>query len=391
MPRDHRTVLLIEDNRAYTRLVQECLREARGTEFVVEHEGLLSQGLDRLQQGGVDVVLLDLLLPDNMGTDTLDKVLEHAPDVPVIVFTSLEDRELAMEAVRAGAHDYLFKGRLSGELLVRCLRYAIETKRTQRAVPDPQASSTELLDRLGQDLDDRFERIGRDLGALDEAREGGRGDLEDKAITRLGQAVDDGRRLAQRLEEYRSLATPREQPFGPVRTREAFDRSLARLRGDDEALRARISREPLPDLIGDPAAISRLFELLLENTIAHAQRPQPDVHVSVKPGDDGWTFTVEDDGPGIPEEELEHVFEPMARLETVQGRSGTGMGLAIARRIVQTHGGDIWAEAPAGTGARIRFTLPRPPSRHPSPSQAETEAPLEQEAPDRETAAVGGP
>lgn len=389
MPRDRRTVLLIEDNRAYTRLVQECLREARGTEFDVEHAGLLAEGLDRLQEGGVDVVLLDLLLPDNMGTDTLDKVLHHAPDVPVIVFTSLEDRELAMEAVRAGAQDYLFKGRLSGELLVRCLRYAVETQRAKRVTPEAGAASEALLGRLGAQLDARFDRIGEQLAALDDARAQGRGDLEDKALDRLARSVDDGRRLARRLEEYRALADPRDDPFSTVPTREAFDRSLARLRGDEGALAARVSREPLPDVLGDPEAVTRLFELLLENAIVHAETPHPEVHVSVAPGEDAWTFTVEDDGPGIPEEELDRIFEPMTRLPDARARPGAGLGLAIARRIVETHGGDIWAEAPAGTGARIRFTLPCPPRQDAISSEGDTEAPVEIDGQGTETAAVG--
>lgn len=122
-------VLLIEDSPDDAMLIQEELAEVRGSPFDLQHVDRLSEGLERLDQGGIDVVLLDLSLPDSQGLDSLARVLAQGPDVPVVVLTGLEDESLALEAVRRGSQDYLVKGQVGGPLLERSIRYAIERRR----------------------------------------------------------------------------------------------------------------------------------------------------------------------------------------------------------------------------------------------------------------------
>ncbi|MEA1895588.1 MAG: PAS domain S-box protein [Euryarchaeota archaeon] len=121
-------VLLIEDNPGDARLIVEMLSDSgvNGTHFDVESACRLSDGLTRIQKGGIDAILLDLGLPDSAGIGTFEKVYKQAPEVPVVMLTGLDDAELALEGVRMGAQDYLVKGRVDGDLLARTLRYAIE-------------------------------------------------------------------------------------------------------------------------------------------------------------------------------------------------------------------------------------------------------------------------
>ena len=88
----------------------------------------LSSGLELLTKGGVDVVLLDLSLPDSKGFDTFSKVHTHAKELPVIILTGLDDEELAMKAVRDGAQDYVAKGSVNSQSLVRSVRFAVERR-----------------------------------------------------------------------------------------------------------------------------------------------------------------------------------------------------------------------------------------------------------------------
>jgi two-component system cell cycle response regulator len=125
------TVLIVEDNPAYARLIQETLRHAGPQGFETETSSRLSEGLDRLTGGGIDVVLLDLGLPDARGTDGFARVCEQFPDLPVVVLTGLDDEDLAMEVVSRGAQDYLVKGQAENESLARVLRYAVERNRMQ--------------------------------------------------------------------------------------------------------------------------------------------------------------------------------------------------------------------------------------------------------------------
>ncbi|MGA9347444.1 MAG: ATP-binding protein [Anaerolineae bacterium] len=124
-------ILLIEDNPGDARLIREMLPEVRGAAFDVEWADRLSTGLEYLAGGGIDVVLLDLSLPDSRGLGTFARTHAQAPQVPIIVLSGLDDEGLAVKAVREGAQDYLVKGQMDSDLLVRSMRYAIERKRAE--------------------------------------------------------------------------------------------------------------------------------------------------------------------------------------------------------------------------------------------------------------------
>ena len=121
-------VLLIEDNPGDDLLLRQTLAEVKNTKFEVVSADRLKAGLDLLAKGDVDVVLLDLLLPDSRGLDTLHKVHSKISSIPVVVLTGLDDEAMAIEAVREGAQDYLIKGQTDVNLTARALRYAIERK-----------------------------------------------------------------------------------------------------------------------------------------------------------------------------------------------------------------------------------------------------------------------
>jgi phosphoserine phosphatase RsbU/P len=121
-------LLLIEDNPSDARLIEVMLDHASHGLFEIEHVERLNAGLQRLAQGGINVVLSDLSLPDSEGLDTFARIHAQAPEIPIIVLSGLNDTNLALKAVHEGAQDYLIKGEVDGQLLVRAMRYAIERK-----------------------------------------------------------------------------------------------------------------------------------------------------------------------------------------------------------------------------------------------------------------------
>ena len=121
-------VLLIDDDPIQVQAIQNLLSAAGIQRFELNGAGSLPEGLERLAAGGVDGVLLDLGLPDSSGVETFTRLHGQFPGLPVVVLTSLEDEELGLELVQAGAQDYLVKGKVSSLLLCRTLRYAIERK-----------------------------------------------------------------------------------------------------------------------------------------------------------------------------------------------------------------------------------------------------------------------
>ena len=127
-------VLLVEDNPGDARLFTELLRDAGANHLKMVQVDRLSAALDRLNCDCFDVMLLDLSLPDADGLDTLVRAHAHAPKIPIVVLTGHDDEALAVKAVRAGAQDYLVKGHVDGELLVRSIRYASERGRALEAL-----------------------------------------------------------------------------------------------------------------------------------------------------------------------------------------------------------------------------------------------------------------
>src|SRR3954471_13913054 len=129
-------VLLIEDNPGDARLIREMLAEEPDTPFRLHFAERLAAGLKLLSKSGEGecpaLVLLDLSLPDSFGLETFAKVYAHSPQVPIIVLTGNDDQTVALSAVKGGAQDYLVKGRLDRELLLRSMQYSIERKRYQQ-------------------------------------------------------------------------------------------------------------------------------------------------------------------------------------------------------------------------------------------------------------------
>ena len=132
---EHTTrILLIEDNPGDARLIRENLRDVKQVALEFEVTDRLSEGIRRLEQGGVDIVLLDLGLPDSKGFDTFTSLYERAKDVPIIILTGMDDEELGVKAIQGGAQDYLVKGQAESHVLLRAIRYAIERKQTEERI-----------------------------------------------------------------------------------------------------------------------------------------------------------------------------------------------------------------------------------------------------------------
>jgi DNA-binding NarL/FixJ family response regulator len=129
-------ILIIDDNPSDGELLRQFLSASDGCRFEVEHVERLSHALERLQDDHFDVALLDLTLPDSQGLDTVTRALAEAPHIPFVVLTGNDDEGMALAAVQRGAQDYLVKGRVSSEALVRSIRYAVQRHRIRQGVKE---------------------------------------------------------------------------------------------------------------------------------------------------------------------------------------------------------------------------------------------------------------
>lgn len=162
-------VLVVEDHPPDREIIEVLLANAPSASFKFEHAGLLADALERMAQGGIDVVLLDLSLPDGDGIDACIGVHEHSSTVPIVVLTGLDDEDLAVEAVKRGAQDYLVKGRIDSQLLCRSLRYAIERQRAEAAVERARDELEARVEQRTAQLSEANRQLQREIAEREKA------------------------------------------------------------------------------------------------------------------------------------------------------------------------------------------------------------------------------
>ena len=135
---EHIRVLLVEDDPGQVTVIKVLLKRAQVTQFELRVATDLGSALRELAAGGIDIVLLDLSLPDSNGIDTFLKVRQVAPRLPAIILTGTDDEQLALELLRRGAQDYLFKGTIDARLLIRAIRYSIHRLASEQALENTQ-------------------------------------------------------------------------------------------------------------------------------------------------------------------------------------------------------------------------------------------------------------
>jgi len=186
------------------------------------------------------------------------------------------------------------------------------------------------------------------------------GQLDEQAEEYIGFAVDGARRMKRLIEDllvYSRAGGPAQSPE-PVDCEAALDDVLAGVSQVTEETGARVSRDPLPAVLAAPVPIRQLLRNLISNALKYRGEAPPEVHVSATREDTTWRFTVRDNGIGIAPEHAEQVFVLFQRLHGVGEYPGTGIGLAVCKRIVERFDGRIWVESAPGEGAAFHFTLP---------------------------------
>jgi DNA-binding response OmpR family regulator len=148
-------VLFIEDNPADARLIKEMFKDISKPKYELINARSLQEGLKYLNSQEIDILLLDLSLPDSTGIETFEKVHSYDPKLPIVILSGLEDEELAVFAVRQGAQDYFVKDDINSRLLTRALNYAIERKNSEKELIKSHDELMNLIQRYSEELKKR--------------------------------------------------------------------------------------------------------------------------------------------------------------------------------------------------------------------------------------------
>jgi signal transduction histidine kinase len=393
------SVLLVEDNPADAYMIRLLLEEAQGAMelahgiFCVEHVDRREEALRRLRQDRFGIVLLDLRLPDAQGLESLEQIQAIDPNLPIIVLTGLDDDGLALTAIKYGAQDYLEKEDLEGRLLRRTLRHARQRKQAERQLrrhareveaarqrieqqADQLKERAEQLARINRELDDFTYIASHDLKEplrgieaycelLCEDFGEKLGDEGQARLDSLTQMCQRSIKLIDNLLTYSRVGQV--EPNSSVLDLNAVvGQILSDLGPTLKQRHAEVRTQgDLPAVKGDETLIGMLFANLVGNGAKFNQQPTPTIEIGTAPNDDdAWvTLYVRDNGIGIEPKYHDDIFTIFRRLHGRKKYEGTGAGLTIVRKIIQSHGGEIWLDSTPGEGTTFYFTLPGvPPS-----------------------------
>jgi two-component system, chemotaxis family, sensor kinase Cph1 len=186
------------------------------------------------------------------------------------------------------------------------------------------------------------------------------GDKLDKdAHEFMHYVVDGAARMKQLIEDllaYSRVGT-RQRDFKPIEVEAALKRALANLKAAIEESGAAVTRDPLPTVKGDEVQLPQLFQNLIGNALKFRSAGVPRIHIEAKESPSEWQLTVRDNGIGIEPQYFERIFMLFQRLHTKGDYPGTGIGLAICKKVIERHGGRIWVESKIGEGSAFHFTL----------------------------------
>jgi signal transduction histidine kinase len=360
-------ILLVEDSPGDARLIRETLRDAPSLPFDLQHADRLSAALPLLAARAADVVLLDLSLPDAHGLETVTRALAAAPDAPIVVLTGLDDETVAIQAVQAGAQDYLVKGQVEPGMLSRALRYAMERKRllereheARTAAEAAVRARDEVLRIVAHDIGNSLSAVKIHALVLERTLPAGDGEARKRtgAIRDLTAQMD---RLRQDLLDVAAIEAGRlsVEP-APLDLGEVVDEAvaaLAELAADKGVSLSAAVAPGVPRVLADRERVMQVLGNLGGNAVKFTPAGGS-VVMSVERGDGEVRVSCTDSGPGISSDDLPHVFDRFWQARSTR-RAGAGLGLAIAKGIVEAHGGHLSAESTVGEGSTFAFTLPK--------------------------------
>jgi signal transduction histidine kinase len=362
-------VLLIEDNPGDADLVRLRLVEGQSP-VKVNCVNRLADGLASLTSETPSVVLLDLNLPDSRGAETFRRVMEHSPNVPVVVLSGQDDEALAMRAVHSGVQDYLVKSSLSSKHLERAIRYAVERQALLRSLEIAQKQQLEFknhfLSHVSHELRTPLTCIHQYVTLLLDGLAGPIApDQADHLKTVLKSVNQLHAMIRDLLEATRAESGQMRVEPRCIALSELLQQAVAMLRptADEKKVGLEIGLDQrLPLVQADPDRVLEVLINLVDNAIKFTPADGAVMlQASLVDADPSSVYiSVSDTGRGIGPEAKALIFERLYQdPESVDNnRSGLGLGLFICREIVRLHQGRIWVSSEPGQGSTFTFTLP---------------------------------
>ena len=380
-------ILLIEDNLADARFLHEVLKQPKFKNFSLFHVKRLKEALNLLEKSSqvsvcFDVILLDLTLPDSQGLDSLQPLMECDANLPIVVLTNTNDNELAIEAVRQGAQDYLVKRQVNDDSLLRSLRYAIERKQTLESLHTLNQTLKEEVDKctlelvkaqelnqfksefvsiLSHDIRNPLNTILLTAGLLQNSDE----QLsKEKKLTHFQMIRSAIKNMALLLDEASFIGkadTGRLRcQISPLDLQDFCSEIIRGIKISAKYRNIHIT-SILPEIDFEVFSDENLLRHILDNLLTNAIKYSPPgstVHFELNFTEESIIFFIQDWGIGIPNQEQQQLFQPFYRASNIGMIPGTGLGLSIVAKCVDALQGEIDFNSQVDLGTTFIIKLP---------------------------------
>jgi signal transduction histidine kinase len=357
--------ILLVDDRPENLVALEAALRPLGQDLVLANSG--PEALRWLLNDEFAAILLDVQMPGMDGFETAAEIKQRdrSRHVPIIFLTAI-NRELhqQLRGYEVGAVDYISKP-FDPWVLRSKVNVFVDLYEKTRQIQDQAAQ----LSRSNKELEQFAEVVSHDLrnplvsvvGYLQMLEEGSPAPLPEAAVPYIKRALHSAEAMGSLIDDLLSYALAG-KAIGPMRSTDsgkAVERAISNLNAEIQEAHAQIGHGQLPVVRADSSQLTRLFQNLIGNSVKYRhpnRRLAVDVDAERSP--DGWMFSVRDNGLGLAGDEVAALFTMFQRGSGAEGRPGSGIGLAICKKVVEGHGGRIWAEEAGGGGTVVHFTLP---------------------------------
>lgn len=359
-----KSAILIVDDRKENLLALESVLKELDQAVVAAASG--EEALLRVLERDFAVILLDVQMPgmDGFEAAALIRQRERSRLTPIIFLTaSLADsEERIFKGYKQGAVDYIFKPfapeilRSKVSIFVELHQKTMELERRSEELKRSNEALEQFAYVASHDMREPLRKMSG-FSQLLERRYKGR--LDEEAGHLIGQIVEGAARLQNLVSDLLEYSRLGKKPEAePVDLARVFETALGNLGPLIQENRAVITHDDLPRIRGDETLLVQLFQNLLANAVKFHGAESPVVHIAALRQDGGWRFTISDNGIGIEKDYQPQMFTLFKRLHSKDKYPGTGIGLAICKKVVEAHGGRIWVESQPGKGSAFHFTLP---------------------------------
>jgi two-component system, sensor histidine kinase and response regulator len=361
-------LLIVDDEVSHVKALCDTLRDQG---YRVEGFSSAKAALAALTEAPFALLLTDLMMPEMDGISLLRAALARDPQLAAVIMTGAGTIATAVEAMQVGALDYVVKPfKASAIVTVVSRALAIRQLRVRNAALEIAVREhASKLEAVNRELESFSYSISHDLRAplrpiqgysrilLDDFS----ATLPEDARNLLGSVVANAVRMGDLIEDLLRFSRLSRQPLSrrPVRLADLVHEVLEELRVQDPEREIEVNVGELPDCVGDPSLLRQALVNLLSNAFKYTRHQEaPRIQVGCEASGAERSYFVRDNGAGFDMEHAHKLFGVFARLHSADQFEGTGIGLSIVQRIVQRHGGRIWAEAEVDKGATFHFTLP---------------------------------